>query len=86
MSIGELVKSELDALRQIRDELRVQANLGKAELREAFEELEKRWVTLEGRIEAKGERAREDAEDVRQAVQLLIGEIREGYDHLKSRL
>ena len=86
MAIGEFMKNERDNLKQIRDELRVQANLGKAELRDAWEGLEKRWSELEGKLEATGEQVREDAEEVRQAAELLIEEIREGYAHLKKRL
>jgi hypothetical protein len=90
MAIGdwmkEELKTELATLEQIRDELRVQANLGKAELRDTWEGLEKRWTTLEGKVQAATEQAKDDASDVRDAVELLVGEIREGYAHLKSRL
>ena len=86
MAIGEFMKNERENLKQMRDELRVQANLGKAELQDAWEGLEKRWSELEGKLEVIGEQAREDAADVRQAAELLIGEIREGYTHLKTRL
>ena len=86
MAIGEFMRNERDNLKQIRDELRVQANLGKAELHDAWESLEKRWSELEGKLEVIGEQARDDAADVRQAAELLIGEIREGYTHLKTRL
>jgi len=77
---------ELDQLRKLRDELRVQAELGRAELRDRWQELERRWHQLEGRLELAGEGAREDAKEVREAARLLARELKEGYEHLRQRL
>ena len=77
---------ELDHLRELRDELRVQAELGKAELRDRWQELERRWHQLEGRIKRAREGAREDGQNVREAARLLAGELREGYENLRKRL
>jgi hypothetical protein len=86
MSIGDRMKKDVEGLRRLRDELRVQAKLGKAELRDAFEGLEKRWQQLEGKLEVMGNQAREDAGEVKKAADVLVREIREGYKHLKTRL
>jgi predicted nucleic acid-binding Zn-ribbon protein len=77
---------EMDSLRQLRDELRVQAELGRAELREFWGDLERRWYRLEGRLELARESAREDSQNVREAARLLVGELRESYEHLRKRL
>ena len=77
---------ELENLRGVRDELRVQAELGKAELQDRWGELERRWHQLEGRVKVVREGLREDGHDVREAARLLVGELREGYDHLRKRL
>lgn len=77
---------EVERLREMRDELRVQAKLGQAELRERWEKLERRWHQLEGRIKVLREGMREDGQDVREAARLLAGELREGYEHLRQRL
>ena len=77
---------EVERLRVLRDELRVQAKLGQAELRERWEKLERRWHQLEGRIKVLREGVREDGQDVREAARLLAGELREGYEHLRQRL
>lgn len=84
--IRELLKDEIDAFRELRDELRLQRELGKAELRDATRELEHRWHRLESRLEAIRKDASGDAEDVREAVRLLARELREGFEHLRSRL
>lgn len=77
---------EMDRLRELRDELRVQAKLGQAELRERWDDLERRWHQLEGRLKLVREGLREDGQDVREAAKLLAGELREGYEHLRKRL
>jgi hypothetical protein len=84
--IRELLNDEIDAFRELRDELRLQRELGKAELRDATRELERRWHRLESRLEAIRKDASGDAEDVREAVRLLARELREGFEHLRSRL
>jgi hypothetical protein len=86
MSIGDRMKKDVEGLKRLRDELRVQARLGKAELSEAFEGLEKRWQQLEGKLEVMGKQARDDADEVKKAADGLVREIREGYKHLKARL
>jgi len=83
---GDWMKEELEGLRQIRDEMRLQSELGKAEMRDHFEGLEKRWHELEAKLKVLGDGARDDAESVKDAARLLAAEIRDGYKHLKSRL
>ncbi|HEY8122302.1 MAG TPA: hypothetical protein VII78_13355 [Myxococcota bacterium] len=82
----DALKDEVDAFRQLRDELRVQSELGKADLRDRIRELEQRWNRLEGRFDGIRKDAKADAEDVREAVRLLARELREGFEHLRSRL
>jgi predicted nucleic acid-binding Zn-ribbon protein len=87
MSEGKkFLGDEMDKLRQLRDELRVQAELGRAELREFWGDLERRWHRLEGRLELARESAREDSQNVREAARLLADELRESYEHLRKRL
>jgi hypothetical protein len=80
------IARELAGLRQIRDEVRVQLHLGKAEAREAWDEVEKRWHQLEGKLQAAREDHRGDLDEVRETAKRLAREIRDGYRHLKSLL
>ena len=82
----EWIHEELEALRQIRDEVRVQAKLGQAELRDHFQELEHRFHELEGKARQLGEGAREDLSGVGEAARRLATELREGYRKLRARL
>lgn len=72
----------LDRLRALRDELRVQAALAKAETRERWEGLEDRWDELEDRVERLAGASGEALEDVRDAAQKLVQEIGEGYERI----
>ena len=80
------LSDEIDKLRELRDELRVQADLGRAELRERWHELEKGWHQLEGRLKLARDGAREDSQNVREAARLLAAELRDSYEHLRKRL
>lgn len=81
-----ILAEELDSLRQLRDELRVQASLGRAELRDRFEDAEKRWQKLEGKLQVLRGEAREDADAVREAAKKLADEIRTSFEHIRQRL
>lgn len=84
--LGDRMKEEVNRLRQIRDELRVQLALGEAEVRDRWEAMEKRWHELEGRMKVLREASREEAEDIRSAARLLVEEIQEGYENLRKRV
>jgi len=83
---GDFLHEERAALRQLRDELRVQAGLGKAELRDLYEDVERKWYELEGRLKVLGENMKGDVADVRSAALLLAEEVRKGFEHIRSRL
>jgi hypothetical protein len=80
------LKEELEAFRELRDELRLQTQLGKAELRDRLKELERRWRKVESRLDGIRKDAKGDAEDVREAIRLLARELKEGFDHVRERL
>ena len=83
-------KSELeelvDALRQQRDELRVQMHLAKAEARDEWEELEKRWEDLEARIPDLQKAAADAAGNIGASLELVADEIANAYKRLRDTL
>jgi chaperonin cofactor prefoldin len=83
---SERVKSEVDKLRAVRDELRLQMHLGTAEARDTFERLEKRWKTMEAHVRSLESATREDRERVAEAARTLAREIGDGYRHLRGLL
>jgi predicted nucleic acid-binding Zn-ribbon protein len=84
--LRDSIQEDLDSFRELRDELRVQSNLGKAELRDRLRELERRWHRLESRFDGIRKDAKGDAEDLREAVRLLARELKEGFEHVRARL
>jgi hypothetical protein len=80
------IARELEGLRQLRDEVRLQIHLGKADAREAWDEVEKRWHHLEAKLRVVREGSREDLGEIRTTAKQLAREIRDGYRHVKSLL
>ena len=77
---------ELDVLRTVRDELRVQLHLGAAEVREQWEKAEHTWDNVELELEKLAGAAGEAADDIGGAARLLVDEIRDGYKSLREHL
>ena len=73
-------------LKAQRDELKVQMHLAKAELREEFDDLERKWEHIEGRLEKAGHEAKESAEDVGAALSTVADEIGSAYQRTKKAL
>lgn len=76
----------LAKLRQERDELRLQAELGKAEFRDEWQELERKFHKLEGRVSGAAKEARESTEEVGAAFGLLADELAKSYHNIRARL
>jgi hypothetical protein len=73
-------------LTQERDELAVRMHLAKAEARDQWEELEKKWEHFRARLEVVGRAAGESAEDVGDALELLGSELKRGYARIRKLL
>ena len=84
--LADKIGRELDELRTLRDELRIQVHLGKKDAQGYWEKAEKSWNHLEGRLKVLGEVTQESAEEVGEAARLLADEIRHAYKHLKAFL
>jgi hypothetical protein len=80
------VNEELESLRATRDDLRVRLHLGKAEVKERWEKLEKQWQHAEGKLKVLREQASESAGDVSNAARLLMDELKEGVEDLRKLL
>ena len=76
----------LSHLKQLRDELAVQVNLGKLEARDEWEKLEGELEEFENRCRPAKEAAGETAEGVGSALQLAGEELKAGYEKLRRLL
>ena len=73
-------------LRTQRDELRVKAELGKAELKDEWEAIEKRWHEVDQKMSELGKEAKEKSKEVRAAAEVIGKEIAEAYKRIKEQL
>lgn len=73
-------------LKQARDELRVQMHLAKADARDEWENLEKKWDEFEGRMDKVEDAAEDAAKDVGQAASALGEELKAGYQRIRDAI
>jgi len=80
------MKRELEDLRRMRDELRVQAHLGKAEVRERWEALERALQTLESKAKRTSRAAEQPLHQIEQDLRKLVTDLREGYRQIRDAI
>jgi hypothetical protein len=76
----------LEALERVRDQVELKIHLAGADLRDEWEELEKKWRHMRGKLGSIGRAAGESAEDVGEALDLLGKELKKGYERLRKAL
>jgi hypothetical protein len=73
-------------LKQIRDELRVRVHLAKADAKDEWAQLEKKWEHVRARAERVGDVAEDAAEEVGDAISKLGNELKKGYERVRNML
>jgi hypothetical protein len=86
MSLEDKLTEELDDLKRIRDEIRVRIHLGKAEAQDLWDRSEQKIEEVESKLKFISEQAEQPLNDVRDAAQLLLGELRDGYKRIRDAL
>ena len=84
--LGKRIDEEVEDLRRLRDELRVQMHLAKAEAKDLWEDMEQRFADIEGKAKQMARQAEEPLEDIGEAARLLAEEIRNGYRRIREML
>lgn len=69
-----------------RDELKVQAHLAKAEVKDEIDELEERWKKLESRSDDLRQEAGEAFNEFKHASNVVLEEFSSAYKRIKDRL
>ena len=80
------LKQELDELRRVRDELRVQASLGKAELRDRWHVLERGFESLESKVKRTSDAAEEPLRQLEADLRKLARDLRDGYREIRKAI
>jgi uncharacterized spore protein YtfJ len=84
--LKEALQSEVDRLAHVRDELRVQASLAKADTRSELNRLESLWDRVQGELARLGEHAKAPAAELGAAARSLLDELSNGYGRIKRDL
>jgi len=84
--MDERIKAFYKQLKTQRDELRVQIHLGAAELKDDWEEAEKKWQHAEQKFEEVMDDAGETAHEVKEALGVVSEELGAAYKRIKTRL
>lgn len=74
----------VNKLRQTRDELRVQLDLGKKEARQSWEVLEQRFERLEASLRRIGSHGGETLESIGDDIKGLIRDIRAEFERIRG--
>jgi predicted nucleic acid-binding Zn-ribbon protein len=82
----EALDRDLAQLATARDELRVQLELAKAEIKDEWSKLEDKYQRVEGELRRIGDSTKAPAKDIGQAARTLLDEIKHGYDRVKRQL
>ena len=73
----------MEALKQRRDELSVQMHLGKAEVKDLWQETEEKWRHLRNQLDKIDDETGDAAKDVGAAA-MMAEETRRGYEQLRT--
>ena len=82
----ERLDHEFDELRRLRDELKVRMHLGKADARDLWERLEKRYAEVESQLKRMAHRSEAPLHEMGDAARKLLDELRAGYRDLRKQL
>lgn len=80
------LKESIERLETLRDELRVQLHLAKAEARDEWNRLEASWLKVEDELKAIREEAKGPAREIGHATRQILDDLKRGYGRLRDQL
>jgi predicted nucleic acid-binding Zn-ribbon protein len=83
---SEWIKREIEDLRRMRDELRVQGHLAKAEVRDRWEALNRTLKALESRAKRTSRAVEQPLHELEKDARKLAQDLREGYRRLRDSI
>ncbi|MET0387919.1 MAG: spore germination protein GerW family protein [Polyangiales bacterium] len=84
--LKETLQNELERLARVRDELRVQASVAKADTRTELNRLDSVWQRVQDELRRLGEQAKAPATELGAAARSLVDELAQGYGRIKRDL
>jgi len=75
-----------EKLKAQRDEMKVQAHLARAEFRDEWDEVEKKWQKAEQKLQHVQDQAIETTTEMQRSAKVVMEEIASTYQRIKERL
>ena len=75
----DVIRRELETLQQTRDDLRVRLHLASSDMKDVWDNLERKWLELEDNTKQLAHAQEPTAQKLSDAARLLMTEIRNGY-------
>jgi DNA repair exonuclease SbcCD ATPase subunit len=75
-----------EKLKAQRDEMKVQAHLARAEFRDEWDEVEKKWQKAEQKLHHVQDQAIETTAEMQRSAKVVMEEIASTYQRIKERL
>lgn len=85
MTAKEPLRESYSKLEQLRDELKVQLNLGKLQVRDAWEDAEAELRKVEARMKKLGERGGEEVDRLRDETREMMKNARQRFEQLRKK-
>ncbi|MCA9151678.1 MAG: hypothetical protein KDA92_20380 [Planctomycetales bacterium] len=82
----DFIAETISSLKQQRDEIALQMHLGKAELKDEWDKLQKRLDQLNDDFEPVKDAVGESAENVVESLKLVAGELKDGFSRVWKSL
>lgn len=86
MTVREEFSQMVDKLKIQRDEINLKLHLASMEVRDEYDEAEKKWQHIKSRSAQLAEETKETSEEVIEAVKVVAEELKEAYKRISSRL
>ena len=86
MELKERMEEELESAKQMRDELRVQIQLGKAEAKELFHRTEHKLSQVEAMLKLVASETAKPLRDIGQSTRELLHEVSVGFGRVRELL
>ena len=86
MELKERLEEELKTAKQVRDELRLQIQLGKAEAKELFQRTEHKLNQVESTLKQVASETGKPLREIGQSTRDLLHEVRVGFGRVKELL
>jgi predicted nucleic acid-binding Zn-ribbon protein len=85
-TVKAALQDEFERLRTVRDDLKVQLSLAKAEVVQEWNKLEEHWGRVQEEVKRVGEHTKEPAGQITQAAHQLVDELKRGYERIRGQL